>query len=78
MRRLRERLGEPGLPGRSQRPHGALHGRPPLTSDDLIAWSRRETANYKVPRSVEFVPTLPRNTSGKVLKGELRELRGRG
>ncbi|MEV5145462.1 FadD3 family acyl-CoA ligase [Streptomyces sp. NPDC052727] len=53
----------------------------PLTSDDLIAWSRREMANYKVPRSVEFVPTLPRNASGKVLKEELRELgelRGRG
>ncbi|MET9445719.1 FadD3 family acyl-CoA ligase [Streptomyces cinerochromogenes] len=46
-----------------------------LTSDDLIAWSRREMANYKVPRSVEFVPALPRNASGKVLKGELR---GRG
>ncbi|MGW3466402.1 AMP-binding protein, partial [Streptomyces olivaceoviridis] len=50
----------------------------PLTSDDLIAWSRREMANYKVPRSVEFVPTLPRNASGKVLKGELRGLEGRG
>ncbi|UFR03916.1 FadD3 family acyl-CoA ligase [Streptomyces sp. Go40/10] len=43
-----------------------------LTSDDLIAWSRREMANYKVPRSVEFVPGLPRNASGKVLKRELR------
>ncbi|MEV6050201.1 FadD3 family acyl-CoA ligase [Streptomyces sp. NPDC052107] len=46
-----------------------------LTSDDLIAWSRREMANYKVPRSVEFVPELPRNASGKVVKGVLR---GRG
>ncbi|MET8559272.1 FadD3 family acyl-CoA ligase [Streptomyces flaveolus] len=43
-----------------------------LTSDDLIAWSRRQMANYKVPRSVEFVRSLPRNASGKVLKGELR------
>ncbi|MGW2417931.1 FadD3 family acyl-CoA ligase [Streptomyces sp. NPDC001709] len=47
----------------------------PLTSDDLIAWSRREMANYKVPRSVEFVAELPRNASGKVVKGVLR---GRG
>ncbi|MFJ4951336.1 FadD3 family acyl-CoA ligase [Streptomyces sp. NPDC088760] len=46
-----------------------------LTSDDLIAWSRREMANYKVPRSVQFVRSLPRNASGKVVKGELR---GRG
>ncbi|MES9522788.1 FadD3 family acyl-CoA ligase [Streptomyces capoamus] len=44
-----------------------------LTADDLIAWSRREMANYKVPRSVEFVRSLPRNAGGKVLKGELRE-----
>ncbi|MGW3202857.1 FadD3 family acyl-CoA ligase [Streptomyces sp. NPDC001135] len=47
----------------------------PLTCDDLIAWSRREMANYKVPRLVEFVPELPRNASGKVVKGVLR---GRG
>ncbi|MFD9218609.1 FadD3 family acyl-CoA ligase [Streptomyces sp. NPDC060064] len=43
-----------------------------LTADDLIAWSRREMANYKVPREVEFVSELPRNASGKVLKTELR------
>ncbi|MFI1074001.1 FadD3 family acyl-CoA ligase [Streptomyces puniciscabiei] len=47
----------------------------PLTSDDLIAWARREMANYKVPRVVDFVPELPRNASGKVVKGVLR---GRG
>ena len=46
-----------------------------LTADDLIAWSRREMANYKVPREVEFVGELPRNASGKILK---RELRGPG
>ncbi|MFF9853794.1 FadD3 family acyl-CoA ligase [Streptomyces litmocidini] len=43
-----------------------------LTADDVIAWSRREMANYKVPREVEFVEELPRNASGKVVKGELR------
>ncbi|MEV0260772.1 fatty acid--CoA ligase family protein [Streptomyces sp. NPDC050617] len=43
-----------------------------LTADDLIAWSRREMANYKVPREVEFVPELPRNASGKILKTLLR------
>ncbi|GAA1104640.1 FadD3 family acyl-CoA ligase [Streptomyces javensis] len=43
-----------------------------LTADDLIAWSRREMANYKVPRQVEFLPELPRNASGKVLKAKLR------
>ncbi|OKJ36387.1 FadD3 family acyl-CoA ligase [Streptomyces sp. CB01580] len=68
------RLGEVGRAYVVRRP-GAT-----ATADDLVAWSRREMANYKVPRSVEFVPALPRNASGKVLKGELRgradELRG--
>ncbi|MFH8567132.1 FadD3 family acyl-CoA ligase [Streptomyces sp. NPDC017993] len=44
-----------------------------LTADDLIAWSRREMANYKVPREVVFVPALPRNASGKILKTRLRD-----
>ncbi|MER5255046.1 FadD3 family acyl-CoA ligase [Streptomyces sp. NPDC002855] len=65
------RLGEVGKAYVVRRP-GAV-----LTSDDLIAWSRREMANYKVPREIEFVTELPRNASGKVLKRELRELRGR-
>ncbi|MEU1781103.1 MULTISPECIES: FadD3 family acyl-CoA ligase [Streptomyces] len=43
-----------------------------VTADSLIAWARREMANYKVPREVEFVRELPRNASGKVLKGLLR------
>ncbi|WP_327253346.1 FadD3 family acyl-CoA ligase [Streptomyces sp. NBC_01244] len=60
------RLGEVGKAYAVRRP-GAV-----LTSDDLIAWSRREMANYKVPREVEFVSELPRNASGKVLKRELR------
>jgi acyl-CoA synthetase (AMP-forming)/AMP-acid ligase II len=46
-------------------------------STELIAWSRREMANYKVPRQVEFVAELPRNASGKVLKSLLRA-EGRG
>ncbi|MFG2139452.1 FadD3 family acyl-CoA ligase [Streptomyces sp. NPDC048650] len=44
-----------------------------LTADGLIAWSRREMANYKVPREVAFVAELPRNASGKVVKRQLRE-----
>lgn len=36
------------------------------------AWSRREMADYKVPREVEFLAELPRNASGKVLKTALR------
>lgn len=43
-----------------------------LTAEGLIGWARREMANYKVPREVEFVAELPRNASGKVLKEVLR------
>ncbi|MFJ9945178.1 FadD3 family acyl-CoA ligase [Streptomyces erythrochromogenes] len=60
------RLGEVGKVYAVRRPGSTL------TADDLIAWSRREMANYKVPRVVEFVTELPRNASGKVLKRELR------
>ena len=60
------RLGEVGKAFAVRRP-GAR-----VTGDDLIAWARREMANYKVPREVEFVGELPRNASGKVVKGELR------
>ncbi|MGW6837848.1 FadD3 family acyl-CoA ligase [Streptomyces sp. NPDC054949] len=60
------RLGEVGKAYAVRRPGSTL------TSDDLIAWSRREMANYKVPREVEFVTDLPRNASGKVLKTRLR------
>jgi HIP---CoA ligase len=38
----------------------------------LLSWSRGAMANYKVPRSVVLVDTLPVNASGKVLKRELR------
>jgi len=39
----------------------------------IIAWARDNMANYKVPRTVEFVADLPRNAGGKVLRMALRE-----
>jgi acyl-CoA synthetase (AMP-forming)/AMP-acid ligase II len=39
----------------------------------VIAWCRDRMANYKVPRRVIVVDTLPLNASGKVLKYELRQ-----
>ncbi|WP_284578369.1 fatty acid--CoA ligase family protein [Streptomyces sp. 2P-4] len=63
------RLGEVGKAYAVRRPGSTL------TADDLIAWSRREMANYKVPRTVEFLAELPRNASGKVLKRALRTAR---
>ena len=45
----------------------------PVSADDIIAWSRSEMANYKVPRVVEIVEALPLNATGKVMKEDLRE-----
>jgi len=43
-----------------------------LSADDVVTHCRRHLGGYKLPRRVEFVASLPRNPSGKVLKGELR------
>lgn len=40
----------------------------------LIEFTRERLARYKCPTSVEFVASLPRNASGKLLKRELRRL----
>jgi acyl-CoA synthetase (AMP-forming)/AMP-acid ligase II len=40
---------------------------------DIIEFCRRHLAGYKCPRTVDFVPSLPRNASGKIVKTELRE-----
>jgi HIP---CoA ligase len=42
------------------------------TEAELLAWCREQMANFKVPRHVEFVASLPLNPSGKVVKFELR------
>jgi acyl-CoA synthetase (AMP-forming)/AMP-acid ligase II len=42
------------------------------TAEELIAWCRERLANYKVPRSVDIVPSLPKNATGKVTKNVLR------
>jgi fatty-acyl-CoA synthase len=44
-----------------------------ISEDDVKGYVREHLARYKIPRDVEFVDELPRNTTGKVLKRELRE-----
>ena len=55
--------------------HAFVVARPGHTIDaaDIIAWSREQMANYKVPRVVHVVDALPMNASGKVLKFQLRQ-----
>jgi acyl-CoA synthetase (AMP-forming)/AMP-acid ligase II len=43
------------------------------TEDDVIEFCRGRLGGFERPRSVDFVDTLPRNPTGKVLKRLLRE-----
>jgi acyl-CoA synthetase (AMP-forming)/AMP-acid ligase II len=42
-------------------------------ADELTATCKERVANYAVPSRFHFVPELPRNATGKVLKRNLRE-----
>jgi len=44
-----------------------------IRPSDLIAFCKERIASYKKPKFVCYVPALPRNASGKVLKRELRD-----
>ncbi len=43
-----------------------------VTLDALQAFCRERLAGFKLPRSLDLVNELPRNPTGKLLKGELR------
>jgi len=43
-----------------------------VTEEELIGWCRTVMAGYKYPRLIEFRDELPTNSTGKVLKAQLR------
>lgn len=43
------------------------------TAEEIIAFCKERLAGYKSPKSIEFVDSLPKNASGKILKRELRD-----
>ncbi len=45
-----------------------------LESDDVRRHIASRLEMFKVPESIEFIPALPKNSSGKVLKPKLREI----
>ncbi len=65
-----------------ERVHAVIVLRPGArtTAEDLADSCRRFIAGFKIPRSVEFVESLPKTGSGKIQKSELRarHWRGRG
>jgi len=60
------RMGEVGMAFVVLRPGATLE------PEELVAWCRKEMANYKAPRHVRIVEALPMNASNKVLKYQLR------
>jgi acyl-CoA synthetase (AMP-forming)/AMP-acid ligase II len=43
------------------------------TDADVIAWAAARIARYKVPKSIDWVSSLPHNHTGKVLRRVLRD-----
>ena len=43
-----------------------------LTEEQMIEYCQGKLARYKIPKSVNFMESLPRTAAGKVLKRELR------
>lgn len=66
-----ERLGEVG------KAYVVLRPGQSLDEKGLLTWCREQMANYKAPRQIEFLSSLPTNASGKVMKFALRDSRSR-
>jgi len=47
------------------------------TDEEIKTFCAERLADYKVPKFVEFMDSLPRNPAGKVSKPELRNIPGR-
>ena len=54
----------------------AARGR--TTPEEIMAWARESMAAYKVPKVVEFVESLPKSGSGKVMWRLLQDQEGQG
>jgi acyl-CoA synthetase (AMP-forming)/AMP-acid ligase II len=61
-----ERLGEVGVAFVVPRPDQVVD------PDELVGWCRDHMANFKVPRTIRVVDSLPLNPTGKVMKFQLR------
>jgi long-chain acyl-CoA synthetase len=43
-------------------------------ADGILDYCRQHLAAYKMPREVQFVPTLPTTSSGKIMRRQLKTL----
>ncbi|MED4933673.1 fatty acid--CoA ligase family protein [Heyndrickxia coagulans] len=44
-----------------------------LTEQELLDYCKERLAKYKVPKEIEFLEELPKNTTGKILRRSLKE-----
>jgi fatty-acyl-CoA synthase len=51
----------------------ALNPGAQVTGEELLAFCEGKLARFKIPRSVLLVDVLPRNTLGKINRGELKQ-----
>jgi len=51
----------------------ALKPQNEVTVDELLLFASQHLANYKVPKSIEFISELPKSGAGKILKRALRD-----
>ncbi|MUK90107.1 long-chain-fatty-acid--CoA ligase [Ornithinibacillus sp. L9] len=46
---------------------------PTITADELIDFCKGHLAKYKLPTKIEFLDELPKNTTGKILRRQLKD-----
>lgn len=45
------------------------------TTDDIIAYCAKHMVKYKVPKVIEILDEIPKNTTGKILRRSLKEIK---
>ncbi|HEY9570707.1 MAG TPA: long-chain fatty acid--CoA ligase, partial [Metalysinibacillus sp.] len=46
-----------------------------VTEEVLMAYCKEHLAKYRVPKEIEIIDELPKNTTGKILRRSLKEQR---
>jgi len=66
-------IGKPDLEAGEVPKAFVVRKEPTLTADSLLGWARGRLAGYKTLHEVEFVDSIPKTASGKILRRVLRE-----
>jgi long-chain acyl-CoA synthetase len=66
-------IGKPDLEAGEVPKAFVVRKEPALTADSLLGWARGRLAGYKTLHEVEFVDSIPKTASGKILRRVLRE-----